>query len=97
MVEHYGITEDIPVPVFVGNLLLCEVDAGHLDKSATSAFNKTVGPLSFGGGCNDIGIVVVYPAEEVAPHEFLIKVGVESAGKSAYVSAELGEGVDDLV
>ena len=43
-----------------------------MDKSAPGAFNKAVGVLSFGGGCNDIGLVVVYPLEALSPDEFLI-------------------------
>ena len=70
MIENYGTMEDAPVPVFVVHLLLCEVGTGHLDESAPSTFNETVGALSFGGGYDDLGIFVVYPSEALAPHEF---------------------------
>ena len=89
--------EDVPVPVFVRHLLLYEVGAVHMENSAPGAFNEAVDALSFGGSCNGIGLVVIYPLEALSPDEFSIKFGMESAGKSAGVSAELVEGVDDLV
>ena len=61
MVENSGTMEDGPVPLFAGCLLLCEAGAAHLDVSAPSAFNETIGALYFGGGCDDIGLVVVCP------------------------------------
>ena len=85
MVEHYGTMEDGPVPVFAWHLIICEVGAGNLDESVPGVFNKTVGALSFGGGCDDIGFVVVDSSEALAPHEFLAKVGVEATGESADV------------
>ena len=97
MVDNSGTMEDGPVPLFAGCLLLCEAGAAHLDMSDPSAFNDTIGALYFGGGCDDLGLVVVCPLEALAPHEFLIELGMESAGKSAYVSAEFGEGADDFV
>ena len=53
--------EDVPVPVFVWHLLLCEVVTGNLDESTSDAFNDTVGALYFGGVCDDLGLVAVYP------------------------------------
>ena len=38
--------------------------------------NETIGALSFVRGCNDLGLVVVYLSEALAPNEFLIKVGI---------------------
>ena len=70
---------------------------GHLDKSETGVFDKTVGALSFCGGCDDIGFFAVDPSNELPPHEFLVEVGVELAGESTNIRAELGESVDDLV
>ena len=97
MVEHSVTMEDGSVPVFTGNFLICEVGAGHLDESAPGAFNDNVGALYFVGGCDDLGLVVVYPSEELSPDDFLIKVSVESVGKIAYVSAGFVEGVDDII
>ena len=54
MVENYGTMEDGPVPVFVGNLLLCELGTGNMDKGAPGVFNDTVGALSFGRGCGQV-------------------------------------------
>ena len=68
-----------------------------MEESASSAFKEIVGALYFGGGCDDIGLVVVYPLEALDPHVSSIKVSVEFLGKSFYVSVELGEGVDDIV
>ena len=59
--------------------------------------NDSILALSFGGGCYDFGLVVVYPSEAISSDKFLIEVGMESTRKSAYVSVELVEGVDDLV
>ena len=97
MVDHYVTMEDGPVSVFAEHLLLCEVGAGHMDKSAPDAFNETIGALSFFRGCDDLGLFVVYTSDALAPDEFLIKVGIELAGKSAYVSAELREGGGDII
>ena len=97
MVDHSGTMEDVPVPVFTGRLILCEVGAGHLDKSMPDAFNEAVGTLYFGRVCDDVGLVVVYTYESLYPNEFSIEVGVDSLGNSDGVIAELGEGVDDLV
>ena len=87
MVEHSVTMEDGPVPVFMGHLLLCEVGAFHLDQSVPGVLNETVGALYFGGVFDYLGIVVIYPSDALAPDDFPIKVGMESAGKSAYVSA----------
>ena len=62
VVEHSGTMEDGPVPVFSWYLILCEIDAGHMDNITPGAFNKTVGALYFSGGCNNLGLVVVYPS-----------------------------------
>ena len=99
MVDPYGTVEDGPVPVLAYHLLPCELGAGHLDGSAPGASEETVGDLSFGGGCNNIGLVVADTSKAISPHYFLvgIGVGVELTGEMAYVRAELGEGVDDLV
>ena len=66
-----------------------------MDESAPGLFDKTVVALSFGGGCNDLGFFAVDTSETLAPHEFPVEVGVEAAGESADVRAELGERVDD--
>ena len=92
MVGHSGTMGDGPMPVFACHLIFYEVGADHLD-----ALNQTVSALSFGRGFNDLVLVVVYPPEAIPPYEFGIKVGGESAGKSAYVCAELGKGVYDLI
>ena len=97
MFGNSGAVEDCPVPVFVWHLFLYEVGAGHLNESVQGAFDKTVGAMSLGGGCDDIGLVVVDTSEALDPHEFLTKVGMELAGEVAYVCAELGEGFDDIV
>ena len=78
-------------------LLLCEVGAGYFNESAPGAFDETFGALYFGGGCNDLVLGVVDPSEALAPHEFLVEVGVELAGVADYVYLELVQGVDDLV
>ena len=80
MVEHYGIMEDVPVLVFAWYLLLCEVGTGHLDESVPGVFDDTVGDLSFGVGCDDLGSVVVDTLESLALHDFLFEVGMEAAG-----------------
>ena len=97
MVENSVTMEDGLVPVFAGHLLLYEVGADHLDEIDPGVFNKNVGVLSFGGGCNDIRLVVSYPSEALAPDEFLIEVGIELAGKSVYASVESRGGVGDIV
>ena len=61
MVDHSGAVEDGLVPVFPWHLFLCEVGAGHLNKSAPGALDKTVVALSLVGGCNDLGLVVIDP------------------------------------
>ena len=70
MIENSGALEDGPVPVLLWHNLLCEVGTGQLDESAPGAFDKTVGALSFGEVCNDLGLVAVDPSEALAPHEF---------------------------
>ena len=75
--------EDGPVPVLAYHLLLCELGAGHLDGSAPGASEETVGDLSFGGCCNNLGLVVDDPSEALAPHYFLVEVGVELTGGMA--------------
>ena len=70
MVENSGTMEDVPVPVCSGHLFLCEIGAGHLYKSETGAFNDAVGALSFGRGCDDLGLVVIYPSEALPPMSF---------------------------
>ena len=58
---------------------------------------RSTSPLvSFGRGCDNIGLVSVYSLEALAPDDFSIKVGMELAGKSIYVNVELGEGVGDI-
>ena len=54
VVDYSGTMEDGPVPVFAGRIIICEVGAGHLGKSAPGSFNKAAGALSFVGGCDDI-------------------------------------------
>ena len=49
------------------------------------------------GGFVDLGLVDIYPSEALVPDKFLIGVVLGLAGKSAYVSAELREGADDIV
>ena len=61
MIDHSVAMEDGPVPVFTWHMLICEVGAGHLDESASGVLDKTVDALSFGGGCNDLGLVVIDP------------------------------------
>ena len=85
VVEHSITTADGPLPVLAWHLLLCEVGLGHLDKSMSDVFNETVGALSFGRVCDDLGFVVVYPSEAFVPDEFATKVGIESARGGAYV------------
>ena len=85
VVEHSITTADGPLPVLAWHLLLCEVGSGHLDKSMSDVFNETVGALSFGRVCDDLGFVVVYPSEAFVPDEFATKVGIESARGGAYV------------
>ena len=97
MVDHSGTMGDGPVPLFACHLLLCEVGTVHLVESAPDVFYKTVGALYFGRGCDDILFFVVDPSEALAPHEFLVKVGMEATGGSAYVRAELGEIIDNII
>ena len=97
VVEHSGYVEDGPVPVLLRCLFLSEVYAGHLDKGLPGAFDETVGALSLVGGGDDLGLVSVDPLEALAPHEFLVKVRMESAGEVSDIRSELGEDVDDLV
>ena len=68
-----------------------------MNESAPGEFDKTVGALSLGRSCNDLGLVVVDPSEALAPHNFFVKVDMESTGEVADIRAKLGEGVDDLV
>ena len=85
MVVHSGIMEDGPVPIFASHFILCEVGAGHLGESVPGAFKETVEVLSFDRGCNNLIFFVVYLSEALYPDDFSIEVGVEPAGKSAYV------------
>ena len=80
VVDHSETMEDVPVPVFAWYFLLCEVDAGHFDKSAPVSFDETIGALYFGKGCNDIVFFAVDPSKALSPHEFPLKFGVEAAG-----------------
>ena len=59
VIENYGAVEDVPAPVLMWHLILFEVHAGYFNESAPGAFDETVGAMSFGGGCNDTGLVVV--------------------------------------
>ena len=76
VVAHSGTMEYGPVPVLAWHLLLCEVDAGHLDKSMPGALNETVDNMYFGRGYDDLGLGVIYPSEEISPYEFEIEVGM---------------------
>ena len=91
VVRHSGTMEDEPVPVFVCHLILCEVGTVYLDDIILGAFNETIGALSFGRGCDDLGIFVIYPLEELAPDEFAIKFRVVITRKSSGVYAEFRE------
>ena len=97
MVDHYGAVEDVPVPLFPWHMFICDVGAVNLNESAPGAFKKTIGALSLGRSYGDLGLVVFDPSDSLAPHEFSVKVSMESTGKVDDVRAELGEGIDDLV
>ena len=74
MVDNSGTIYNGPVTVLKWHLIICAVGVGYLDESATGAFNETVGILYFGGGCNDIGLVVVDPSVALPPPGFRSKL-----------------------
>ena len=53
-----------------------------MNESAPGEFDKTVGALSLGRSCNDLGLVVVDPSEALAPHNFFCQSrhGIDGGG-----------------